>query len=469
MIGSKELIIDIEAILRGMSSGAEIADGGFSPETESVNPLASKGVLYGGCSLTDKSTGMSGNAIAWCETNVANINGYLLSDSGYIHSISSSQVLTAAASSLGGTWTTGTADIVQFIDKIYATSTTDVARMDTNLTNGDHDWWSSTQGEGTLTSGVRHPLVVFQDRLWVGDANALHKITDSGTSDKNLLVLLAHHEITALGVDPSSGKMLIATSHGQNYSGTISAGFSIFTYDGTSATYTREFIVDDLVTGFKNVGGVVYVAYGKKLGYWTGSGIAFLRDLRNVTLAGADLAYKHHMAVAGSTLYVLDGLQVLAYGEVLAGQKIFYYCQKNSVNSNKPAVLCPVGNGKLAFGFSSAKFYTWDIATGGSLTLYSNKYHFNRPVYLRKAYIEYADPVTDGDNNRNLYYMTNRGTGFVIMALQGGTNLQNSSGASVYEQDDIIGFPGKCNWLQLRYNGNDIGVKRIIVRYDPAE
>jgi len=472
MIGSKQLVLSAEDIIqRGMSSSDEIADGAFSPASEGINPLVTKGVIYGPASATDKSTNLSGDAIAWCETSVDSTNGYILSDTGYIHSLSSTQVLTAAASALTGTWTKGTSDIVQFIDKIYATSTTDVARMDTNLTNGDHDWWSTTLGLTALTSGVRHPLLIFQDRLWIGDNNSLNNIVNSSTGNNDVLVLSTHHQITALGVDPSSGKMLIATSHSANYSGTISSGYSVFTYDGTSSTYTREYAVNGLITGFKNVGGTTYVMYGgKKIGYWNGSGVTFLRDLQNVTLAGADLPYKHHLAAIENTLYVVDGLQVLAYGEVLPGRKIWYYCFKQGVNSNKIDVICPVGDELLGVGFESAKFYTVDTKDPGALRLDFNKVFFDRPVYLRQAEIIYGSAVANNDDNRNLYYKTSRTDGYTIMALEGGTRLKNETGASIYEQERIIGFPDKkVRWLQMRYYGNDVGIKRIVVYYDPAE
>jgi len=472
MLGSKQIVISAEDILqRGMSSSAELADGAFSTETEGINPLVTKGVLYGPATSTDKSTNLSGNAIAWCETSVDNLNGYVLSSTGYIHSLSSTQVLTAAASALTGTWTKGTSDIVQFIDKIYATSATDVARMDTNLTNGDHDWWSNTLGLTALTSGVRHPLLVFQDRLWIGDNNSLNNIVNSSTGNNDVLVLSAHHQITALGVDPTSGKMLIATTHSANYSGTISSGYSIFSYDGTSATYTREYPVEGMVTAFKSVGGITYVMYGgKNVGYWNGSGVTFLRELKNVTLAGANIPYKHHTVAIDNTLYVVDGTQVLAFGEVIPGPKVWYYAFKQNVNSNNIDLLCPVGDELLAIGFESAKFYTFSTKSAGSIVFYSNKYHFDRPVYLRGAEIIYGSVVANNDDNRNLYYKTNRSDGFQIMALNGGTRLKNETGASIYEQENIIGFADeRVRWVQMYYSGNDIGVKRIVIYYDPAE
>lgn len=461
--------------VRGMSSSAHIADGGFSPETLAVNLTATRGVLYAPALAVDCSTNLSSSAIAWCPNNLGT-NGFLLSDNGTIHSISTSQVLTAAASALTGTWTSGKSDIVQFIDKIYATSDTDVARMDTNLTNGDHDWWSATQSEGVLTAGVPHPLCIFQDRLWVADANALHKIIDSSNTDPDVLVLSTHHVITALAVDPSSGKMLIATSQDTtagNYSATLAKQSSIFSYDGTSATYTREYSVDGIVTGFHTVGGTVFVAYGgTNIGYWNGAGVTYLRTLKNVTLAGADLPYKHHMAHIDSTLYVVDGKQVLAFGDILSGQKAWYYCYNNQVNSNKHSLICPVGSKLLGLGFATTKFYSFDtssVASTGGLELYSNRYTFPRPIFLRSFYVEYADSVAAGEDNRLLYYLTDDSGNLEQL---GTSALKNNSASSVRVIEDVIGAANdKTRYLQLYYNSssNNYGLRRIIVYYDVAE
>lgn len=470
MIGRYETVIDGATFAKGMSSSPDLADGGFSPETEAVNLIGSIGDMYPPASAVDKSGSLGGNLIAWCPTNVTSTNGFMLGTDGKIAAIDSSQALTFS-SALAGTFTTGTSDIDNFIDKIYATSNTDVCRMDTNLTNGNAVWWSSTLGMGVLTSGVRHPLQKFQDRLWVGDNNALHNIVDSATGNKNVLLLTSQNEITALGVDPSSGLLLIGASQGPNYSGTIASGNKIFTYDGFSSTYRREYEVDGVVTGFHAHEGIVFVTYGLNFGYWNGAGVTFLRKLKNATLAGADLAYKHHMTHIGNTIYVIDGTQILAYGEVQRGKKVFYYAQKNAVNSNNYGLVCPVSGTKLGLGFASNKFYTFDtmdITSGADgVSFYSNRINSGRPIYVRTMALEYPTAVANNDDNRTLYYRTNNvGFGTAL------SSLKNLSGGSVNETRGIKGaLDNKPLWYQLRYNHGTVmtGVRRLITYYDPAE
>lgn len=480
MQGKYTIELGAAEFVRGMSTGLHLPDGGFSNETDAVNLTGIAGVLYPSAGAINKSTNMTGDPIAWCSANVATLlNGYILSNSGYIHSISSAQVLTAAASALTGTFTAGKSDIVQFIDKIYASSDTDVAQMATDLTGGDHDWWSVTQAEGVLTAGVPHPLCLFQDRMWIGDLNTLHRATAATTTDQDVLVLSSHHVITALVVDPSSGKMLIATTQdtaGGNYSGTLSVGNSIFTYDGTSSTYTREYQIDGPVTGFHTVGGVVYVGYGgNKIGYWNGSGITYLRTLKNVTLSGAELPYKHHMAHIDNTLYIVDGKQVLTYGEITAGQKVWYYAHSNAISANKYDLIANVGNKKLGLGFATAAFYTVNTtdvgsaSTSGAMTFKTNFYKFPRPVFLRHARIEYEGTLADGVSGGILQYKT-QGGGNLFNNL---SSLTNSSGTDLYEMTDIIGFADdKVTGVQFSYAlaaGVSYGIRRILIYYDVAE
>lgn len=475
MLGKQQLVIDASDFVRGASSSAEIADGGFSPETDAVNLTKVAGVLYAPANVTDKSTNLNDEILAWCATNTTNLNGYAVDDSGYVYSISSSQVLTASAQ-VAGAYTTGTTDIVHFIDKVYFTSETDVARIDTDLANPDNDWWSSTQSEGVLTSGVRHPLLKYQDRLWVGDANAIHKITDSSNTDQDALVLGAEWEITALGIDPSTGRMLIAATQGQNYSNTLASRNIVFIWDGTSDTYLRQYDVAGMITAFHAVGGIVYVAYGiGKIGYWNGSGVTFLRQLLNVTLAGANLPYKHHLTSIDNTLYVVDGTQILAYGEVLQGRKVWYPALKNNINSNVYNSVFPVGSGLLGVSFSSAKFYTFDttsVSTTGTMAYVTNWYRFPRPIEIRGVFVEWYDAITDGVTPATLYYI-NRSTLGSSGTFVTFPSLANSSGSTIRETPiELLGIlNNKGRTFKFRYTAdtNNLGLARIVIYYDVVE
>jgi len=479
MIGKEELIIDIRDFAnRGMSTNSEIADAGFSSQTDAVNLLAVPGVAYAPAEAVDSDTDtrLTGNIIAMStDMNVISANNALaVSDDGKGYRYNGAK-LTAAGIALtaGQTWAAGFTDIVTFGGEAYVSSKESLTRWDnSNNIDAGGSWpYSFT------TANVPHPGLVYENNMYWADKNLLKSQSTIGdaVAPATVLTLDSSSVIMALGVDPGSGLMLISTINTLDISGTIPAVNKLLWYDGNSLKVSKSVIIEDTIYGFHTVGGTTFVGYGKNLGYINGSGIAFLRNLKNVTNTSTELPYKHHFAHIGNTLYVLDGLQILAFGEVTRGRKIFYYCFKNNTNSNKILALGAGGGGKLIYSFTTSKFYSVDtssVATTNTMDLYTNKYYFPRPVYLRSVYLEYYDAIVNNDNNRALSFRTERTPSYSGLAVQGGTSLRNTSGASVYFIGNVIGFDNnKVNTVQFLYESSSAnnGLKRIIVYYDPAE
>jgi hypothetical protein len=483
MIGKQTLIIDMQELAsRGMSSGANIADGAFSNETDAVNITAVPGVLYAPAIAVDSDTDvrLTGNPIASCPdmNTVGATNRLVVTDDGKAYRYNGTKLDSAGISlTTSKTWSAGFTDILTFGGETYVSSKESLTRWQNDNTIDAGASWPFN----FTNSNVPHPGIVYENNMYWADKNLL--LTQSTVGDAvaptTILTLDTSSIILSLGVDPGSGLMLIGTTNTLDTSGTLPAVNKLLWYDGNSTKVTKSVIVEDSIFGFHTVGGTTFVGYGKNLGYMNGSGISFLRKLKNVTNVQAELPYKHHFSHIGNTLYVLDGLQILAYGEVLTGRKVFYYCFKNNVNSNKPTMLGYGGNGKLVFGFASSKFYSFDttsVSSTNTMTFYTNKYNFPRPVFLRSVYLEYATALTAGDNNRSINYQSeDLQTGFQILRVQGQTGtsgIKNESSSSVYFIDNVIGFlNNKVRSLQLRYltDTANSGIKRIIVYYDPAE
>lgn len=478
MIGKNQIEISGVDFVKGMSSSSDIADGGFSNETDQVNLTYNPGILYAAAAVTDKSTGMTGEVVDSAADSTGTNARILVSKSGTgtgeYFTYDTSGTLTSRQTDAATTYTSTTQLIAYQSDYFCATSTEIVKITGPTLGTIDKVWWTTTKGKGALTTGTRHPMVIFEGSLWIGDMNGLHK-WDGTTATEDFLLLNSSETIVALGVDAGSGRMLISTTQqsNANSSGTFPVVNKIFMWDGVATTLpSRAVLVDDTVTAFYSVGGTTYITYGQRLGYWNGSGISFLRKFKNVTLSVNDLAYKRAITNVGNTLYVADGKQVLAYGEILPGQKRFYYAQSNKVSSAKYTHICHLGSGVLGLFFSSAKFYTVDTTSvtpdGYGMSFVTNKYNFPRPVYIRSIYMEYADAVINNDGNRALYIRTdNVGDGYQSLST-----LQNTTGASVYFTENIIGLANnKVRFFQLRYLSfsTAVGLKRIIVYYDPAE
>ncbi len=473
MIGKHQLVIDASEWTRGMSSGPNVSDGGFSPETDGVNLATSPGAIYASAQAVDSDTDtrLTGNIIA-SSPDMALVgvdNRLLVADNDTYYRYNGTKIIAAAYT--GGTASTlaaGFSDIITYRGEAYVSAKERIKRWQNNNTITD-------LGSFT-TSTVPHPMLVYENNFYAGDANLLLQATAVNTMPTTILTLDANQIIMALGIDPGTGLMLISTVSTSDTSDTLPTISRLLWYDGNSLKVVKSVIVEDTILGFHTNGGTTFVGYGKNLGYINGSGISFLRKLKNVTNVQAELPYKHHFASIANVLYVLDGLQILAYGEIQAGRKIFYYCFKNNANSNKPTFLAHGGSGKLIYGYATTKFFSFDttsVSTTNTMSFFTNAYDFPRPVFLRSVYLEYDDAVPNNDNNRGLAFLNEaQGLGYVPLIIQGGIALKNASGASVYFLENIIGFTkSKVRFVQFRYNTDttNLGLLRIILYYDIAE
>lgn len=482
MIGKNQLVIDGKDWINGMSSSPDITDGGFSNETDAVNLIYNPGVVHSPASFVDSDTDtrLTGNIIASCPdmNNISATNRLAVSDDGKAYRYNGTKLDAAGvALTAAQTWSAGFTDIVTFLGETYISSKASLTRWQNDNTIDAGGSWPFS----FANSNVPHPGIVYENNMYWGDKNLLKiqsAIGDS-TAPTTILTLDTSSIILALGVDTNTGLMLISTINTIDTSGTIPAICKLLWYDGNSTKPIKSVMIESPIYGFHSVGGNTFVGYGKNLGYINGSGVGFLRKLKNVTNVQEELPFKHHFASIDNTLYVIDGLQILAYGEVLPGRKVFYYCFKNNTNTNKILFIGAGGGGKIIYSFSASKFYSFDtssISTSNTQTFYTNKYEFPRPVYLRKVYLEYSTAIANNDDNRSIYYQSeDLQTGLQLLRVQGQTGtsgIKNISGASVYFIDNVVGFTqNKVRSVQFRYLASTInsGLKRIIVYYDPAE
>lgn len=405
LTGDKFFEITSRDFLAGMTSSDYTEDGGFSPLSVGINLTYQPGILHCPPVMTDKSTNLVDNPIGYTSdaSTAATADGFLLAadassfDGTYYYW--DGATLTLKRTDSTGNYSFGKSDITTYKGEVYATSDAYMIR-----------WVPDTTFNATFfnfsSSVVPHPLLVYEDSLYAGDGNLLKRMTSAAGTVSTILTLPAGQTIVALGIDPGSGSMLISVINGINYSNTLNCIPRVAYYDGLSPKVQKIVFVDEMVTAFYNTGGIVYVGYGQNLGYWSGSGIQFLRTL-GVTLDGAQLPYKFHFTNIGRTLYVGEGAKLLAYGEIIAGRgKVFYYPMQNSQSAAIFSLVTNIGSNKLGFGFATSQFWTWDstAAPGPSnnFPFYSRKYEFPRPVSLQTVRILFVSnlPSTAGDIGR---------------------------------------------------------------------
>lgn len=479
MLGSRTITIDKTQFLQGMSSSDHAEDGGFSNRSVNVNLLTEPGTLNATNTYTnDLSASIAGTIVA--TSNDGNSLGnlrYVLTTTdvaggdGKYYTVASDYTTTLRQTDTANDYIPENVDMVQYRLEVYTTTETDITlATGTNLTTFDASWWVTTKTRTALNSGNRHPLLVFEGSLWIGDKNLLHK-WDGTTATHSFLVLPTEQTITALGIDPGTGKMLISVTEGTNAANTHPKTAKILTYDGFSPKPLRAVIVDDTVNAIYPVGGTVYMTYGQRLGYWTGSGIAFLRRLKNITVSttttSADLIYKQRITNIGNTLYVVDGSLILAFGEITNGRKVFYYPLQNNFSAANFIAIFNIGNNRLGVSYAAAKLYTYDMSTAStiaSMVLYTNKYSFPQPTIIKTIYLEYSGDISAAASPGSLAIIDENGT---ATSLESPTN--NTSGN--IRRIMVHGPDKKVMAMQLLYTASTVvvGLERIVIKYDTVE
>lgn len=489
MIGSKQFEISYADLTKSMSSSGYVSDGGYSNETIAINPLPQPGGFYGAPTILDRSSNLiNGNVIMSSgDATYLGATKFLGTDTGYFYSVNSAFLPTARQSAVAGTYVSGYSDMVQFgvgsTMYTYVTTTTDIVRMTGDTLSGlDATWWTVTMGKTALgtnpiggATGVTtaHPMLVYEDSLWIADFNKIHKF-DGTTASYGFLVLPIDQTIVALGIDPSTGKMLISTTQGANAADSVPKQCKILIWDGFSSRPIRSVIVDDMVTAIYPVGGTVFMPFGLNLGYWNGSGVSFLRKLKNATYDANLLVYKQRITSIGKTLYVMDGIQVLAFGEIMAGEKRFYYANKaTAATAAYFTAILNLGSNELGLCYASnsgekvlasfGTFYT--TLTNNIAYFYSNKYDFLRAIQVKEVIVEYIDSIAAAGSGGALALLDPTGS-YVTSS-----SLTNDSSAAVFQISSFpVQNPTPSTYIQLRYeNVSNKGIKRFLISYDYVE
>jgi hypothetical protein len=389
-------------------------------------------------------------------------------------------------------YTQGTTDMVEWGAYYYATTNNtggDITRYD-GATNIVEKYYTATLGGTKMSSTTPwYPMLVYEGNLYVGNGNELIRIKPDLTVTEAILTLSSVTEnISALGIDQGTGKMLIATN-ATNASGTLYKNTRIFLYDGFSNKALKVVPVEGLITSFKNVGNTTYVFYGNKLGYWTGSGVEYLRTLNFAKGASATQINPQRTCAIDNTLYYVDNLpgntgyncQIMAYGETINGIKSFYPVLYSSVPTNSITTLAPVRSHELGYSFATSKFYTFDIDSqasviNGGAEMYTKQYKFPRNVTFNGVIIEFDRQVPTGDTDLlTISCIDSRGrtTAALPVVNPGARDDGNTPPDGVYEWESTYPtIQTRSIQLKIVWGNNStkvFGIKRITVFYTPKE
>lgn len=476
MIGKFQLQLGSEQLVSGMSSSDYAQDGALGVSSVLLNPFVTPGVMRPLASGTNLSVNLADSIIASCEDSQASFayNRTMVGDAGNYYTYNGSTLAkTNTATTNAAGYITGTTDMVAFAGNTYVSTTTDIDLWNTSGPTLTNSWWVGTKSQSALNSGVRHPMLTYQGFLNVADKNQIHTISSTGTIAIGVLVLNSNEIINALGIDPATGLMMVSVNTTQNYSDTASSPNFVYLWDGISAKALRKIPVDDLITAFKNVSGVVYVGAGETLGQWNGNGVTFLRKFQSVAFSGSDLPYKQHFANTRNILHVIDGPSILSYGEPISGKKGFFYTATDVTGlNNHITAVTPLGADVIGIAYVSGGtkyFWAYDFASTsqGNMTLFFNNIYFPRPIFVRRMRIfttGVGTTTTAGDgtvliiDEKNTFHTTSPAA-FI-----------NTTGSTKYIFDfDYSSLELQAIQARIITDTLNWGIVRIVIYYDIAQ
>lgn len=494
MIGKYQIQLGADQFISGMSSSDYATDGALGVSSHDINPFVTPGALAAMPGLTN--TGTTDYFIASVEDITGNGNARLaVGNTGRYYTINTSGTPTNVATGSDTTnYIPGRTDIAIQSGSggsnfLFVSHGTNIALWNGGSTLSE-SWWttvayySGTSHPNPLTANP-HPLITYNTNVWIADGSQLHNIIPGAAStspsvcvNQNVFALDLYSTIYALGIDPATGLMMISFQTAVNQNGAISAEYFVGLYDGYSTGLRRKIPVDEIVTSFQNVGGTVYMGYGRRLGVWNGNGITFLRQLKNVSLAtGGVLPYKHHICNIANVLFVVDGGYILAYGDVVAGKKGFFYIVSNLQGSiiNIQA-LFPMGDNKIGFSSiagSSGEFSYIDLTSqsgtnNAQFTLYFNNIYMPRPIFVRRMRV-----ITNGipaTSHVNIIGNISTEKGIMLPIATANSSQTVAAGTTQYVFDFDF-TQGKCQAIQPIINLEDATstLVRVIIYYDIAE
>ena len=412
--GAQSITIGWEDFIKGISTTDKVSDGGFSPNSYNINLLPQVGEISSTASPTEY-VSFSGTYTGLCATcpnvDIGGVSGKAvrgITTLGDFYSGTSAGAWTTPVTDSTNTYQSGFSDMVSFNGKYYASSH--------NAATGDNvcSWdgvttivvdWFHTNFSNYLSLNCPHPMLVFNNYLYIADGNKLHRYDPLSSSPDTYhyaqLAIDSDAVITSLAIDPNSGRMMVGYCQvWQN--ATYPTHSNVGLYDGENpAKFVKLVPMDDIVHTMFSVGGTVYIVYGNTLGIWNGAGVTFLR-----TLASGSFTHKQTIMNIGNDIYFHDNGYIYCYTELKGlDKKVFFTFYKNVTGQNLQTLFNL--NNKSLISFSnidgSNLYHLWklDVSAVGSQSqlglFYSNWYYFPRPVYVRAIDFTTDGLLTSGD------------------------------------------------------------------------
>lgn len=458
------LTIDAKDWFRGVSATDELSDGGFSPLSKGINLFASPGLLLPGPAPFDfGSSGLTTKGIfAWSthHTSVAPGIGRGLGandlDDGKFFTMDDLGALTLAASDAGHDYKANESDLIRYgaSNEQFATSTSNIAKCNFNFSTTDFTWWTVTLGLTGIGGGTPHHFVQYGAILYVSDGRYIHS-WDGATGTYNALDLPSGYVITDIRV--YQNLIFVAAAKFDSLGGGESTDCRLFTWDGYSASYLDEFPIQEKVDTLIVFGGTLFVTTHSYIGYFTGSTISPLYPLISDV-------YKHQFAITNDRLYLLQGADVLCYGNpILPRPKFFSFPLKYTGNL---VGITSYRSGKIVY-CSATQSGSWSDVNGSNQAgnvFYANRLSFGGQVKIRAVILEH-EALASGSSMTIAYIddtQTSRAVGTLDFATLGAITKHRFD---VFNKAATLAIQPKITFGAIPNKG----IRRIHIWYEPSE
>lgn len=397
------LRIDKADFFKGTNAYDDFPEGGFVTSTIGGNIFSKPGLLANPPQLgSTVSSGLGKKGvISWgvgsgasAPTILAVVSNDSFNANYYTVNPTTGAFTGAATSDTTRSFKAGITDTVFYNTKFYVTSETDITEINSDGTLSAASWWQSSKSQSALTSGIPHPMIVYESIMYVADGKYLHK-NDAGTISTQVFDIMPDHIITAM--IEWQGLIYVVSEPYKNLDGSYHGQSMMFSWDGLSESWYEQYFLDYRINALYVYKNQLIAWTNQFMGQWTGAEMSPLRPVSNQV-------FKHQITATADSMFYADGRTLVRYGSPFIpgiNKKFFNYMQSSVANfagiisiQNSNMVLSETGSA------NSLNFYIADINSPGSsaaITYVFNPRAFKKSVKMRGIIIE-CNALTTGQS-----------------------------------------------------------------------
>jgi hypothetical protein len=397
--------IDKTDFLKGNNVYDEFPEGGAIASTVGMNSFSKPGLLAQSPALGSSVTGSlpTGGVVSWGvgsgASSPATVSVYTNgSNNGSWYAVNPA---TGAMTGVGSADTTrsyklGITDTVFYNGNFYTTSETDICKNSADLATRDQSWWITTSGKAALTSGIPHPLLMYDSIMYIADGRYLHKL-DGTTISLQVWDAPPDHIITAM--TEYNGLIYIVAEPYRNLTGSVHGLSQMFSWDGLLESWYEQYFLDYRINSLYVYKNRLYAWTNQFMGLWTGSELEPIYTVSNQV-------FKCHITAISDSMVFADGTKLVRYGKPFSPNLVRKFYNYLNASGALPftGIVSLTGDSLIAteaHSTASPNYFISNLntpATSGTKTISFNRRFFNQPVKPRGIVVTVESVLTSGQS-----------------------------------------------------------------------